>query len=76
METADGERSTMILDVTFYEGLKLFGEDAPYRDIEREIESTLGVIAAGMVGKSKEHVVVLQISDADDADDANAVTSP
>ncbi|KAL4423624.1 hypothetical protein ABPG77_009211 [Micractinium sp. CCAP 211/92] len=37
-----------IIDIRFYEGMKLFGEDADYGSIAREIES-VGVVAHGLM---------------------------
>lgn len=43
--TKDGN---MILDIAFYEGLKLFGEKVPSSRIVEEIEAVPGVVAHGL----------------------------
>lgn len=65
--TSDGHS---VLDIQFYDGLKLFGEDASYKAIQDEIESVAGVVAHGLVvdktvfavvaGKGAEAPTVLQ----------------
>ena len=44
--TSDGH---MVLDIQFYDGLKLFSEDATYNEIQDEIEGIDGVVAHGLV---------------------------
>ena len=39
----------MVLDIQFYDGLKLFSEDATYNEIQDEIEGIDGVVAHGLV---------------------------
>jgi ribose 5-phosphate isomerase A len=39
----------MILDVAFYEGLKLIGKPVSYEEIIQEIENVPGVVAIGLV---------------------------
>ena len=47
-----------LLDVQFYDGLKLFGEDAEYGKIAEEIGAVAGVVAHGLVvGKAAAAVV-------------------
>lgn len=46
--TAEGN---MILDITFYDGLKLYGERAEYSKIVEEIMHVPGVQAVGLVVK-------------------------
>lgn len=38
-----------VLDIQFYEGLKLYGEDAEYREIAAEIEKVPGVVTHGLI---------------------------
>ncbi|KAG2490235.1 hypothetical protein HYH03_011359 [Edaphochlamys debaryana] len=48
-----------IVDVRFYEGLKLFGEDEQYGKIADEIDNVVGVAAHGLVlGRAAAAVVV------------------
>ncbi|KAI8473591.1 MAG: ribose-5 phosphate isomerase-related protein [Monoraphidium minutum] len=52
----DGQHT--IVDVRFYEGLKLFGEDAPYAAIAEEIDGIPGVLAHGLiVGRAAAAIV-------------------
>jgi ribose 5-phosphate isomerase A len=37
-----------IIDIRFYEGLKLYGEDAEYQAIASEIEAVEGLVAHGL----------------------------
>ncbi|GLI65575.1 hypothetical protein VaNZ11_009147 [Volvox africanus] len=47
-----------IVDVRFYEGLKLYGEDEPYDKIAEEIQKISGVVAHGLlIGKAAAAVV-------------------
>jgi len=56
--TSDGH---MILDIQFYEGIKLFGEDADYERIAEEIEAVDGVVAHGLVveGSQKRDLILV-----------------
>lgn len=47
-----------IVDVRFYEGMKLFGEDAQYDQIAQEIEQIEGVVAHGLLLNVADAVVV------------------
>lgn len=48
--TGEGD---MLIDIQFYEELKLFGEQEPYETIVEEIELTEGVVSHGLiVGKT------------------------
>jgi ribose 5-phosphate isomerase A len=42
------EEGYTIIDVRFYEGLKLFGEDAEYSAIAAEINTVEGVVTHGL----------------------------
>lgn len=42
------EEGHHILDIRFYDGLKLFGENVRYEEISMEIEGVEGVIAHGL----------------------------
>lgn len=59
--TSDGH---MILDVAFYNDLRLFGESVPYLDLVRTIEGIDGVICTGLVhcsSQCKKSITVHQI---------------
>ncbi|PSC69203.1 putative ribose-5-phosphate isomerase chloroplastic isoform B [Micractinium conductrix] len=47
-----------LIDIRFYEGLKLLGEDADYGSIAREIESVEGVVAHGLMANVAAAAVV------------------
>ncbi|WIA32116.1 hypothetical protein OEZ86_002967 [Tetradesmus obliquus] len=47
-----------IVDVRFYEGMKLFGEDAQYKQIAQEIQQIEGVVAHGLLLGVADAVVV------------------
>ena len=72
VENADGS-SSMTLDVAFFEEFKLFGQESAYREIENEVEGIEGVLAAGLVGVSRDRrVVVWRVADAGGGDDDDA----
>ena len=48
-----------LIDVQFYEGIKLFGEDVPNERVAEEIESVEGVVAHGLVTAAAVAVVVV-----------------
>lgn len=59
--TSDGN---MILDVAFYNDLRLYGESVPYRDITRAIEGIEGVVVSGLVhcsSRYKDSIIVHQV---------------
>lgn len=62
--TADGH---YVLDVQFYEGLKLFGEDVPYEAVAEEIEAVDGVVAHGLVVHPEGTPVTLVVAGKDGA---------
>lgn len=47
-----------LIDIRFYEGLKLFGEDADYGAIAREIEGVPGVVAHGLMANVAAAAIV------------------
>jgi ribose 5-phosphate isomerase A len=47
-----------IVDIRFYEGLKLYGEDAEYGTIAKEIEGVEGLVAHGLLLGLASAVVV------------------
>jgi len=57
-ETWDGT-PTMILDLAFYAGLQLMGEEAPYAAVQQALESTPGVVATGLVGVEQSRAIVV-----------------
>lgn len=52
------EEGEFVLDIQFYDGLKLFGDDVEYSMIQDEIESVDGVLAHGLV-VNKAHIAVI-----------------
>jgi len=61
-KTRDGA-STMLLDVAFYDGLRLMGEEIPYETLRREIEIIPGVVAAGLFNVDKGRATVHRLLD-------------
>eukprot|EP01025_Chloroclados_australasicus_P040765 TRINITY_DN4274_c1_g1_i2.p1 TRINITY_DN4274_c1_g1~~TRINITY_DN4274_c1_g1_i2.p1 ORF type:complete len:315 (-),score=45.09 TRINITY_DN4274_c1_g1_i2:263-1162(-) len=47
-----------ILDIRFYDGYKLLGEPAAYKDIVKSIMSTEGVVMTGLMLRGADYVVV------------------
>ena len=58
-ETLDGT-PTMILDLAYYAGLQLMGEEVPYAAIQQELESTPGVVASGLFGVEQSRAIVFR----------------
>lgn len=63
-EARDGT-PTMILDLAFYEGLQLMGDEASYAAVQRELESTPGVVATGLVGVEQGRAIVVRWREGD-----------
>lgn len=48
----------MLIDIQFYEDIRLFGEPEPYEKVVEEIELTEGVIAHGLVLDNTDMVII------------------
>jgi len=63
-ETRDGT-PTMTLDLTFYEGLQLMGEEVPYAMLQQSLKSTPGVVVSGLFGVERNRAIVVRWRETD-----------